>query len=136
MSAIVVLDSSVVIKWFKTLHEEKRKEALLLRDNLERGKIEVAVPALIYFEILNIIVFETNISKIELSQYIDTLYNLPFDTHYPNRVLSQETFSIAQELHVTAYDATYLALAKSLNSILITSDKELIKKGRGLVKPL
>ena len=47
MGAKIVVDTSVLIKWFKTRDEELLKEAKQLLEEIERRRVEVHVPALL-----------------------------------------------------------------------------------------
>lgn len=46
----VVLDASVVLKWFRAEGEGRREEALALRRSFEVGELAVFVPPLLWLE--------------------------------------------------------------------------------------
>ncbi len=52
----VVVDASVVVKWF--VKEEGSEEALRLRDRYVEGEIQIIAPELITFEVLNALYFK------------------------------------------------------------------------------
>jgi predicted nucleic acid-binding protein len=58
------------------------------------------------------------------------LTDLPFES-VPTRNLAGPSLELAAELGVAAYDAAYLALARTLDAPLITADEALVKKARG-----
>lgn len=123
----VVVDASVVVKWF--VFEAGREGALKLRDDYVSSKAKLASPALMPFEVLNAVKLskrdiEVNTLKavaeslalygIELYQFTDRYGELIAET--------------ALEDDITIYDASYVALAEYLGAILYTADRELIKK--------
>ena len=56
----------------------------------------------------------------------DDFRRLPIEFH-PVGPLSMSAFDLAVQHHATAYDATYVALAISLDALLLTSDAGLRK---------
>lgn len=132
----IIVDASVVIKWFKKKGEEKTKEAeKYLQEFLER-KIKIAVPALLFYEIVNIASFDTTVTSNHWQNIFEVLCAMPFEVYPPDKFLVKEIYEMAKTAKISAYDASYLTLAKRLETVLVTSDKELILKGKDLVKRL
>ena len=126
MMRCVVVDASVVAKWFvDEVHSEK---AIELRDAYIDNKIEIAAPEIMPYEVLDALkntgLFKENelvMVARALSFYGFKLYTLAGD-------LSERTVEVAVEKNVTIYEASYIALAEKLNAKLYTSDKELVEK--------
>lgn len=127
MGETVVVDASVIAKWY--LKEEWRKEALSLRRDYIEGKISLTAPAIMPFEVLNAVKFsrkdvEANVLEAiaeSLSLYGIKLYDLEGE-------YAKEVARLAIKETITVYDASYVALAKILNSILYTADEKLVEE--------
>lgn len=116
---MIVVDSSVLCN-------------ALLKDNeeaeLARGRIsgeELAAPELVYLEFMAVTRRLHHLGELDdrtSQQAMEDLYSLPLRTalHYP---LMRRVW----ELHhnITAYDASYIALAELLETTLVTADQRL-----------
>lgn len=109
----VVVDGSVVVKWF--LEEEHSGKALLLRDKFVQGAVELLSPSLIPYEVLA-----------EYLKYGIELWDL--------RGRYCEEVRTAVALDIT-YDG-YVALAKLAGAELVTADPEVVNKARRVVGAL
>lgn len=117
---IVVVDAGVAIKWY--VDEEHTSEAELL---VERG-FELHAPELFLYEFGNILWKKTR--QNELSEptallAIKSLHRRGIIFHSGGELL-QSLFVGAIETGHSTYDWTYLALAISLNTHLITADRK------------
>lgn len=83
MAPKIVVDTSVFIKWFKTRDEDLVKEARSLLGEVETRPVEVHVPALLLYEVGNILLLKTQLDPAALSDVIDRLESLPFIGHRP-----------------------------------------------------
>ena len=125
-----VLDSSVVIKWFS--QEEYTDLALKIRDNFVNGNIEIVAPDLQLYEISNALRYNKNIKKSEVSNAIKSLIELGIRIIVPTEDIMNIAIDIAYEHDLTIYDSYFIALAKELDFIFITSDKKLYNKIKNL----
>jgi len=124
---IIVVDASILVKWYVV--ETFREEALKLRVSYLKGVIELASPAIMPFEVLNAARYakreidEDKLKKISrsLSLYGVRLYQL--DGDYIDLVVETSLRN-----NITVYDASYVALAQHLDTILYTADEKLIEK--------
>ncbi|HEC40443.1 MAG TPA: PIN domain-containing protein, partial [bacterium] len=60
----IVIDANVVVKWF--IEENDSDKARFLRDKFIEGKIELIIPTLLYFEVLNALKFSQLFDPSEL----------------------------------------------------------------------
>ena len=124
---LAVADASVIAKWF--LVEAYRDDAVRLRDDFVSGKLSLSSPALMPFEVINVVKFSsksTQVSRVKavgksLSFYGITLHHLKHE--YLD--LSAE---VSSRNDVTIYDASYIALAEHLQSVLYTADERLLAR--------
>lgn len=122
----VVLDASVLAKWY--LDEEYSDRALEIRDAYISGKIRIAAPALLIYEVLNAMRYSGVYSEDELTEIAESINKYGFEIHGFTEPLKEQTVKIALKHDVSIYDATYISLAKTLNTKLYTADDKLISK--------
>lgn len=131
----LVVDASVLLKWFVSAPERGQKEALALRKEFEEGRLAVVVPSLIFLEILNVAGRRWGWEDDALAGLASALDDLGFDVREPE--LASVAAWVAQGL--TAYDAAYVALAEQSGVDLVSDDEEILElavdRGRPLIRP-
>jgi len=120
------VDSSVVSKWF--LEETDSFKAIELRDSFAVGKVKLAVPTLLYYEVMNALRFSGAFKRDDLVVASRSLSKYRFDIWRPRGKLLELSTELSAEGNLTVYDACYVALAQRLGSKLITEDKGLLSK--------
>ncbi len=130
MAAKIVVDSSVLIKWFKSRNEDLLGEARALLDEIERHPLEVHVPALLLYEVGNILLLKTQLGPAALDDALARLEALPFSVAPPATPLLKRAARLGRELDLTFYDASFLALAVELDCPFITADRRLFERIR------
>lgn len=132
MPAKIVVDSSVLIKWIKTRDEDLVKEARRLLDEVERTALEVHVPALLLYEVGNILLLKTRLDPAELDEALEHLETLPFVIAPPAAPLLKRAARLGRDLELTFYDASFVALAVELDCPYVTADRRLVERARTL----
>ena len=132
MAEKIVVDTSVLIKWFKTRDEDLLKEARALLKEVEARLFEVHVPALLLYEVGNILLLKTRLGPAGLAQTIERLETLPFTVAPPATPLLKCAARLGREFALTFYDASFLALAVELDCPYITADRRLFERTRTL----
>lgn len=125
-----VLDTSVVFKWFHHDNEEDVDAALLLRNAWMGGALEVHVPDLLVYELINSLVRKGRRTE-DIEAAVSRSWVLGLTIHRVDEALSRSTVRLARKLGITAYDATFLALALELSVPLITADRLLKQQAEG-----
>ncbi|HEX6262365.1 MAG TPA: type II toxin-antitoxin system VapC family toxin [Actinomycetota bacterium] len=128
----LVLDASVLLKWFAPMPERGRKEAVDLRKEFEEGRLSVIVPSLIFLEVLNVAGRRWGWERHALADLASALDELGFDVREPE--LPSVAAWVAQGL--TAYDAAYVALAERSRVDLVSDDDEVFGVAGELARPL
>jgi len=118
---VVIVDSSVVVKWFS--EEERTDKALGLRDLHVSGRIAIWVSPSSYFEIANALRFKPDYDEEKLSKAMGHLLNLHLESAHVDRKLLSRTGEIAYDGGVTIYDAAPVALAEEKKAFCVTDDK-------------
>jgi predicted nucleic acid-binding protein len=132
MAGKIVVDTSVLIKWIKTKDEELLVEAGRLLRQVESKPLAVHVPALLLYEIGNILLLKTDLDPDGLEKAVDGLEALPFIVAPPATPLLQRATRVGREFALTFYDASFLALAVELDCPLITADRRFFDRTRSL----
>ena len=129
----VALDASVVIKWF--FEEEGTDAALQLLEEHKLEKIQINVPDLLFFEFGNTVVkkFREDIdTRKEFNRNLTDLLSIQLSFAETTPDLLKLVYSLASRYEITFYDATYVALAKSLKCDFVTADKKLVEATKTL----
>jgi len=124
--SVYVVDASVVVKWF--VEEEYSREARLLRNAYVDGLLDISVPSLLYYEVLNALKYSGGFGEDELKEVAKTLVDFQFTEYSLTGQYALRTIEYAMRKGITIYDAAYVALAETLNTTLYTADEKLIKK--------
>jgi len=122
----VVLDSSIIVKWF--LKELYSEEAIKVRNDYVQRKISIAVPSLLIYEVLNALRYSGVYSEEELKEICLALNKYGFEIHDIEGDLKSKVVEIAYRHNITVYEASYVALAMKLKTVLYTADDELLEK--------
>ena len=128
----VVLDASVVVKWLSRRDEVGAVEARALRDSYGQGHLVVTVPSLLFLEILNVAGRRWGWDEGSLQALAIALDSLAFEVGEPG--LPAVAAWIARGL--TAYGASYVALAESRRIQLVTDDARILSVAAPVASPL
>jgi predicted nucleic acid-binding protein len=118
----VVLDASVVLKWFHSDGERHLEPARSLRSAFEAGELLVFAPPLLGLEILNVAGRRWRWIESDLVELALALNELGFELIEPE--LSRVAYWTARGL--TAYDAAYVAVAEANKAPLVTDDDRIV----------
>jgi predicted nucleic acid-binding protein len=119
----VVIDSSVIVKWFLAAAEADVPAAARLRRQHADGSTVLAAPSHVVLEVLNALRFRRS-STSALSTAAGELLAMGLDLTAVE-LLAERAAVIAVEHDLTVYDAAFVALAESLDCELVTADRRL-----------
>jgi predicted nucleic acid-binding protein len=92
------------------------------------GRATIAVPALLYYEVANILIFgRSRPSSEEVAEALSDLYSIPLVVAAPAPDLADAALQLASKQGLSYYDASYVALAETLDCIFITADRRLAR---------
>ena len=131
-AAALVVDTSVLVKWFKTENEELIDEALALRDRVDRARADVYAPALLLYEIGNILTRMTDLDDDGAVAILRTISASGLIVAPPDPALLVRAARIARAHDVSFYDAAFVALAVALDCPMVTADRRLADRTRRL----
>ena len=122
----IVIDASVVVKWF--IEENDSDKARLLRDKFIDGKIELFVPSLLYFEVLNALKYSQLFDPSELNDAGESLEKYGFKVITIKKEIREHMIKVAVDHDMSIYDASYLGLSIVIGKTFCTADEKIIKK--------
>ncbi len=122
----IVVDASVFAKLF--IKEEYSENAYALRDAYISKKVDIIVPSLFPYEVLNALRYSASYDEKELENLAETLDGYKLGVFDFNANLGKRISVMASKYNISIYDASYVALASMMNSLLYTADEKLIKK--------
>ena len=128
---MIVLDSSVALKWIFA-DEERTEHAKLVRDDHISGKNEIAIPSLFFYEIANVLAAKVNLSAGEALTAFELIGAFELNMHELDSSEYMEAIALAINHQVTVYDASYHVLASKLKCHFLTADKKFWKNVNSL----
>jgi predicted nucleic acid-binding protein len=123
----VVLDTSVVVKWFRQ-GEILAAPALKLRAAYLDGQIAIFVPALLAYELANVLRYKVDLTTGQVQDAVRSLFDMGLEWVLPTSAAMRRASEIAYACETTVYDAAFVALAESLSATYITADERLARR--------
>ena len=117
-----VVDSSVIIKWLNTDNEQSLEQSDKLLQKARNGEIELVAPELAKYEVGNVLLKGKQLTPAQAKISLGTVYTLPITYVADSQELSEETYSLAHNLGITYYDASFMSLAKQHDAVLVTEN--------------
>ena len=130
-STVAVLDTSVVVKWFRR-GEEGTDQALMLRQAYLDGALGIAVPDLLLYELGNVLRYKPDLDSGKVSAAVESVLAMGLSLHAVTRERLTRAVELAFAHDVTIYDAAFIALAEELRSDFITADERLARRISGV----
>lgn len=130
----VLVDTSVVVKWFHALGERDVEESRALLEAHLDGRLTAAVLDLTMYELGNVLLgpLRRSIDHTEVALRIvaTTCERIrPDDTEW------RDAAELVSERGLTFYDAAYAAVARRRRHLLVTADRALLDAGLGVTAP-
>jgi predicted nucleic acid-binding protein len=124
----LVVDASVVLKWFRSEGEHNVAAARTLREAFSDGRLTAHAPPLVRLEIINVAARRWGWDEARLSELTESLDELGiiFGEPDPLRVARWAARGL------TAYDAAYVALAEAESIRLVTDDAWVLAAAPGI----
>lgn len=116
----LVVDSSVIVKWLHQEEEQYLNQADQIIQDAQHGTVTLLAPELAKYEVGNALLLSKKITVDQAKVSFASLYSLPIQFIAQSENAANETYRIAQQANITYYDASFIALAKEENAILVT----------------
>ena len=118
----IVLDSSVVVKWFTK--EEGSPSAIRILDSFTNGSLNLTISALTFYEVANSLTFKPDFSNVDVERCVSHLLQLELEVRELDNALLKESTKIAFDGKVTFYDAIPIGIARLEKTECITADRK------------
>lgn len=128
----LVVDASVAFKWLipDAAEEDVPAAKAVLVDHME-GRVQIAVPALLYYEVANILLVGRSRPPVEeAAEALSDLFSIPLIVAAPAPDASDAALRLASRHGLSYYDASYVALAETMDCLLLTADQRLARRTR------
>lgn len=119
---MVVIDSSVVFKWFSTDKESNVDSAIQLLEAHRSKREIIIVPDLIVYEVANAWATKSELTENRIKLHIQDLEAAKLQFVSLDFNLVQKTVKFSKKYRVSVYDAIYAILASEKGCDLITAD--------------
>jgi len=128
----LLLDTSVLIKWFHSAGEGELAEARALRDAHLSGRLEVHMLDLAVYEVGNVLSRALRWSADDVAAQLDDLLTICGTPIVIQPEWLRAAATLAAEHGLTFYDAAWAATARGLSIPLVSADRALITSGLAL----
>ena len=118
----VVVDTSVVVKWLNQDNEDHIDKADTILKDVQSNNIQLIVPELVKYEVGNVLIHGKGLSLEQAIDVLAQLYKLPLTFIEDNISLATETTTIASNANISYYDASFIAVAKQFDAVLVTDN--------------
>jgi predicted nucleic acid-binding protein len=122
-----VVDASVIIKWYVPENDYEAARAMRTAES------KLAAPDLLFIEMSNTLWKLVRRGEMPAQRAIEIIEEIaasPFVV-FSTQSLASDALDLGVATGLTAYDASYVALATRLDKMLITADEKLVRKVAG-----
>lgn len=119
----LVLDTSVVAKWFVLPPEDDLEAALEIRHRVVEAELDLIVPDLIFYELANVLRYQPQLGAEEVAGALDSLETMDWDIRPFSYPLGKEAVRLAKAVGITAYDAYFIVFAEAFECPIVTADR-------------
>lgn len=125
----LLVDTSVLIKWFHSEGESELIEARAIRDATRRGEIEARVIDLAIYEMGNVLLRSLHWSASDVADQLDDLIVVCGAPLAIAAAWFRQAADIGATHGLTFYDACWAAAAQALGISLVSVDAQLLTAG-------
>lgn len=123
---VIVADASVIVKWF--VDEEYTKQALALRQSYINGKLDIACPNLLPYEVLNALRYNPEFGQEQARTASLALEKYQLWLHPMQSELASLAVKNSFAFGISLYDSSYVSLAEMLETDFYTADQRMLDK--------
>lgn len=125
----LLVDTSVVIKWFHTTGEAEVAEARAIRDAHKRGDVAARVIDLALYEVGNVLLSRLRWPASDVADQLDDLVAICGTPLITVPAWLRDAAVLGASNALTFYDAAWAASARGLGVTLVSADAKLIAAG-------
>jgi predicted nucleic acid-binding protein len=128
----LLIDTSVLIKWFHTEGEAELAEARTLRSAHVNGDLDAHMIDLAMYEIGNVLLRALNWSPVEVADQLDDLLAIVGPPLISSPAWLRRAAMLGYQHNLSFYDASWAAASAELKVPLVSADRKL--HGAGLAE--
>ena len=125
---LLILDTSVVLKWFLEKGEADLVEARRIREAFLSGRCALGAPDLLLIEVANALTAGHRASPKEVSETIATILEIGIQLFEIQFAALVKAVEIASTYGLAVYDTYFLAVAIEAGGLLVTADEVVLRK--------
>ena len=125
----LLVDTSVLIKWFHAEGESELPGARAIRDANQRGEVDTRVIELALYEVGNVLLTALHWPAAEIAGQLDDLVAICGAPLLLTPAWFREAASLGAAHQLTFYDAAWAASARGLGISLVSADISLLEAG-------
>lgn len=124
---MVIVDASVIIKWFDNDEEYSSEAEVILNKHLSDLET-ISVPDLLLYEFTNALATKTILPEEKVLRNIKLLESYSLQLIHVNYSLIHKAAIFSKKYKVSVYDAAYAVLAEENKCDLVTADKKFVDR--------
>ena len=125
----MLVDTSVLIKWFHDAGESEVAEARAIRDAHVRGDLDAHVLDLAVYEVGNVLGWALKWAAGDVGDQLDDLLTIVGSPIVMAQSWLREAAVLAETQTLSFYDASWAAAAAALGVSLVSADRQLVAAG-------
>jgi len=125
----LLIDTSVVIKWFHEAGEDDVVEARAILDAHVRGELDAHILDLAVYEVGNVLARALSWSAGDVADQLDDLLAITGPPIVMTQAWLRSAAALAEAHALSFYDASWAAAAAELAIPLVSSDRRLLAAG-------
>ncbi len=122
----IVVDASVVVKWFT--QEDDREMAIDLMKAHVSNNVRLVSPYLMPYEVSNALHYNSGFSSSDKVKAVSALFGLNMRITPPTVETLTIAIQLSEKYSLSIYDSIYLSMAEDEGIHLVTADKKLFVK--------
>lgn len=125
----LLIDTSVLIKWFHDAGESEVSEARVIRDAHVRGELGAHVLDLAIYEIGNVLARTLKWTAADVGDQLDDLLEIVGPPLVMSTACMREAAFLAERHGLSFYDASWAATSATLRIPLVSADRRFLAAG-------
>lgn len=125
----LLVDTSVLIKWFHEPGESEIPAARALRDAHVRGDLDAHILDLAVYEVGNVLVRALHWVAGDVADQLDDMLAITGPPMAMTQDWLRDASALAEEYRLSFYDASWAATAAALGIALVSADRRLVSAG-------
>lgn len=122
---MIVIDASVVVKWFQEEKDSDKARSLQLDHII--GVNSILIPRLLYYELANTFCTKSHLPIKNIQHNFQALFKMKLQIYEEKEMDLMETTLLAKKKDTSFYDMLYAVVAKNKKCDMVTADERFVK---------